>query len=317
MRILIVEDSPTDRQLLKYLLEDRFKDQAKFREASNLESAFKYLDMGNIDCVVLDLQLPDSVGKETFERLIERYPDVPVIIMTHSKDRDLAIEMIRLGAADYIIKAGTNEEDIFRRIVFAVEKHTRSVRMPSEKVKEVHKIERAKANMMSAHQSGEHVAIRDTTVATTAAVADLSRNMFTELQKVSNELVYRRTRDEQIGKSLENLEAELLKGTNGRPSMKSQLDLLDHRMTTTDKRFSDFKQLTEKGMEEVRKEQRASLNDDRLSVVHTQVAHMTNRTKILLGILGLVGTLATSYFAYELSRNQSNQAPAPVESKGK
>jgi len=70
-------------------------------------------------------------------------------------------------------------------------------------------------------------------------------------------------------------------------------------------------------MEEVRKEQRASLNDDRLSVVHTQVAHMTNRTKILLGILGLVGTLATSYFAYELSRNQSNQAPAPVESKGK
>lgn len=317
MRILIVEDSPTDRQLLKYLLEDRFKDQAKFREASNLEAAFRYLDIGNIDCVVLDLQLPDSVGKETFEKLIERYPDVPVIIMTHSKDRDLAIEMIRLGAADYIIKAGTNEEDIFRRIVFAVEKHTRSVRMPSEKVKEVHKIERAKANMISAHQSGEHVAIRDTTVATTAAVADLSRNMFTELQKVSNELAYRRTRDEQIGKSLENLEAELLKGTNGRPSMKSQLDILDHKMSTSEKRFSDFKQLTEKGMDEVRRDQRASLNDERLSVVNTRVAHMTNRTKILLGILGLVGTLATSYFAYELARNQSNQTPAPIESKGK
>lgn len=315
MRILIVEDSPTDRQLLKYLLEDKFKDQAKFREASNLESAFKYLDMGNIDCVVLDLQLPDSAGKETFEKLVERYPDVPVIIMTHSKDRDLAIEMIRMGAADYIIKAGTNEEDIFRRIVFAVEKHTRSVRMPKDKVKEVHKIERAKANMISAHQSGEHVAIRDTTVATTAAVADLSRNMFTELQKVSNELAYRRNRDDQLGKSIENLEAELLKGTNGRPSMKSQLDILDHKMSTSDKRFSDFKQLTERGMDEVRKEHRASLSDERLSVVHMHQAHMTNRTKILLGILGLVGTIATSYFAYELAKNQG---PAtPVLEKGK
>jgi DNA-binding NarL/FixJ family response regulator len=317
MRILIVEDSPTDRQLLKYLLEDRFKDQAKFREASNLETAFKYLDTGTIDCVVLDLQLPDSAGKETFEKLIERFPDVPVIIMTHSKDRDLAIEMIRLGAADYIIKAGTNEEDIFRRIVFAVEKHTRSVRMPRDKVKEVHKIERAKANMMSAHQSGEHVAIRDTTVATTAAVADLSRNMFTELQKVMNEMTYRRTRDDHMAKTMEALETELLKGNGTRPSMRSQLDLMDHRLSQNetrtiegDRRFSEFKALAEK-------EKRASLSDERLSTVHIQQAHMTNRTKILLGILGLVGTLATSYFAYELAR-QSNPTPTPTfEQKGK
>jgi DNA-binding NarL/FixJ family response regulator len=312
MRILIVEDSPTDRQLLKYLLEDKFKDQAKFREAPNLDTAFKYLDMGNIDCVVLDLQLPDSAGKETFEKITERFPDVPVIIMTHSKDRDLAIEMIRMGAADYIIKAGTNDEDIFRRIVFAVEKHQRTIRMPTERVQEVRKIERAKAEMMTAHQSGQHMAIRDTTVATTAAVADISRSMFTELQKMTNEMAYRRTRDEQIAKTLETLETELLKGNGTRPSMRSQLDVLDHKVAQHEKRFSDFRQLTEKGIEEVRKEQRASLAEDRMSAVHIQQAHMSNRTKVLLGILGLVGTLATSYFAYELAKSQGQTSiPAP------
>lgn len=136
-RILIVEDSPTDREILRYLLEDQFKSEAKFREASSLATAFRYLELGNIDCVVLDLQLPDSAGRETFQKINERFPDIPTIVMTHNKDRALAIDMIKMGAADYVLKDYTNPEDIFRRIIFAVEKHHRSVRMPAEKVQTV------------------------------------------------------------------------------------------------------------------------------------------------------------------------------------
>src|ERR1700744_4061072 len=161
MRILIVEDSATDRELLKYLLADKFMSEAKFREASNLATAVKYLDGGNIDCVLLDLQLPDSAGKETFEKLVSRYPDVPIIVMTHNKDRELAVSMIQLGAADYILKSYTDEEELFRRIVFAVEKHRRTVRMPAENAASIHKLERAQANLVTARKSGEHVAIRD------------------------------------------------------------------------------------------------------------------------------------------------------------
>lgn len=229
MRILIVEDNPTDRELLRYLLESRFQSEAKFREANSLGTAFRYLDGRNIDCVILDLQLPDSAGRETFEKLYERYPDVPVIVMTHNKDRGLALDMIKAGAADYILKDYTNEEDIFRRILFAIEKHQRTIRVPYDQAASVHALERAKANMLTAHQSGEHVAIQETTVATTSAVAEISRHLFTELQRLSAQLTEKDQRDERNTKIIESLQAELL-GTSAQLSMRSRMDSLDLRI---------------------------------------------------------------------------------------
>lgn len=297
-RILIVEDSPTDRELLRYLLEDQFQSEAKFREANNLATAFRYLEQGNIDCIVLDLQLPDSAGRETFQKINERFPDVPTIVMTHNKDRTLAIDMIKMGAADYVLKDFTNPEDIFRRIVFAVEKHHRTVRMPVEKAQVVHQLERAQANMVTAHKSGEHMAIQNTTVETTTAVADLSRKMFTELQTISNELAKKSARDEQIGKSVEALEAEILKGAGARPSMKSQMDLLNHRVGQSEKRFSDFRELMDINIREFRSEVKSS-----------DQTRMTNRTKVLLGILTLVGVVASAVATYAASHPSSKDSP--------
>lgn len=309
MRILIVEDSPTDRELLRYLLEDQFQSEAKFREANNLATAFRYLEQKNIDCILLDLQLPDSAGKETFSKINDRFPDIPTVVMTHNKDRTLAIDMIKMGAADYVLKDFTNPEDIFRRIVFAVEKHHRTVRMAPEKVQAVHELERAKANMMTAHKSGEHVAIQSTTVEATAAVAEISRKMFTELQSISNELAKKNVRDEHIGKVVEALETEILKGNGTRPSMRSQVDLLSHRMEQSEKRFSDFRELTDKNIREVRSELKSTDDSNRLSAVQIQQSHMSNRTKILLGILALVGALATAIASYEAAR-QNGKAPS-------
>jgi len=326
MKILIVEDSPTDRELLRYLLEDKFREEAKFREADNLETAIRYLSSGSIDCVVLDLQLPDSAGKETFLKLVARFPDIPIIVMTHNKDRNLALEMIQAGAADYVLKNYTDPEDIFRRIVFAVEKHRRTVRMAPDKAASVHTLERAKANMITAHQSGEHIAIQNTTVATTSAVADISRKMFTEIQTLTSQIAQKNLRDEQIAKSVETLETEILKGSGGRPSMRSQVDILDHRIGEVERRFSDFRELTEKKIEQtedkteqklgaLRGDFRVSEDNHRMSVVQIQQTHMTNRTKILLGILGLLGAIATGLLSYEASKNNSG-APAPTQQKG-
>jgi DNA-binding NarL/FixJ family response regulator len=306
LRILIVEDSATDRQLLRYVLEEQFRNEAKFREADTLAGAFKYLESGNkFDCVVLDLQLPDSAGRETFEKLNARFPDIPYIVMTHNKNRDLAIEMIQAGAADYVLKDFNNADDIYRRIRFAVEKHRHTVRVAPEKANTVHQLERAKANMLTAHKSGEHVAIQSTTIEMTSAVADLSRKMFTELQALSSQLAQKQARDEQMAKTVETLEAEILKGTGGRHSMRSQVDILDHRLGTVEKRFSDFKELTEKKIEATEDKAERRIGEIRTSAVHVQTTHMTNRTKILLGILALLGGLASAIGTYEASTHSS------------
>ncbi len=322
MKILIVEDSPTDRELLRYLLEDKFREEAKFREAENLDTAIRYLSGGSIDCVVLDLQLPDSAGKETFLKLTARFPDIPIIVMTHNKDRNLALDMIKAGAADYVLKNYTDPEDIFRRIVFAVEKHRRTVRMSPDKVTSVHKLERAQANMLTAHQSGEHTAIQNTTIATTNAVADISRRMFTELQTITSQLAQNNARMEVIAKTTEVMEVEILKGVGGRPSMRSQVDILDHRIGEIERRFSDFRELTEKKIEQtdtkaeqrigaIRTDFRVTEDQNRLSVVQIQQTHMTNRTKVLIGILGLLGVIITAVLSYEASRKTN--APAPTQ----
>jgi DNA-binding NarL/FixJ family response regulator len=294
MRILIVEDSPTDRQLLKYLLEERFRDEAKFREAPDLKTAFEYLEQGNIDCAVLDLQLPDSVGRETFRKLIARFPDVPIIVMTHNKDRALAIEMIQEGAADYVLKNFTDDEDIFRRIVFAIEKHKRTVRMVPEQVSSIHRLERAQANMLTAHQSGEHAAIQGSTVETTAAIADISRKLFAELQAVSNKVTQQGTQQESIAKTVDNIDRELLRGHSGRPSMRSQVDLLEHRVGTMEKGLTEVK----KDAEEHEKEER----HDKLEIKQTQI---TNRTKLLIGILVFLGTVATAIATFEAVKQRA------------
>lgn len=244
MKILIVEDSKTDREILKYLLESRFQREAKFREASNLEVATSYLLRGDINCVILDLQLPDSAGKETFTKLATRFPEVPIIVMTNNKDRNLAIEMIQQGAVDFILKKFTDEEDIFRRVLFAVERHQNSVRMPPEEASSIRKLEAAQAKMLSAHQSGEHQAVQGSVVDVSNSTADLSRRMFTEIQKNRKDIATQAANNEQVSTLLGTLRSELLEGYPDKPSLKSQVEIVTQRVASLEAYF-DLKRNTQ------------------------------------------------------------------------
>jgi|SRR5688572_5117720 len=136
MKILIVEDDANQRELLKHALEARLQQDAKLREAGDLEMAFRYLNRGDVDCVVLNLQLPDADGRAVFSALHSRYPELPIVVMTNNLDRDLALEMVKRGASDYLIKNYTNEEEIFRRVVFAVERQRRGLQVPYDQLAE-------------------------------------------------------------------------------------------------------------------------------------------------------------------------------------
>lgn len=299
MRILIVEDSPTDRELLRYLLEARFQSEAKFREATTLEEAMGYLARGNTDCVILDLQLPDSTGRDTFRQINERYPDVPIIVMTHNKDRELALDMISEGAADYVLKSYTDEEELFRRVIFAIEKHQRSIRIDPSQVSSIHRLERAKANMLTAQQSGQHSAVRDMTVETTSALADLSRKLVAEVQQVTNHMAAKSTQIEHIATTVETLDRELLRGHSSRPSMRSQLDLLSHRMETVEEEVKLTKDAQKKFEESRRQED-----------IQIKQAKMSDRTKILLAVLALVSTIITATVTYYVGRAKEGKSKA-------
>jgi len=294
MRILMVEDSPRDRELLRYLLEERFSsDNSEILEAADLETAIQRMSEVVIDVVILDLSLPDSTGKETFQTVYARFPDVPFIVMTHNSDRELALTMIKEGASDYILKNYTDAEEIFRRIMFAVEKHRISIRVPAEAAASVHKVERTRAAMLTAHESGQHQSVPARAVETTSAVAELSRNMFTQMQEFSTTVARMATRQELMQKTVNGLDKELIRGHSGRPSVKSMVDTTATTVAGLEKRVGSLE------------EDRPSVADwQEITQAHaaneTQIktTKMNNRAKIFLGVLTLVGVLAGAYATY-------------------
>lgn len=291
IRILIVEDNPTDRQLLQYLLQDRFEGDAKFRLAETLQTCLEVLQREVIfDCVILDLTLPDSTGRDTFDKVYRRHPSIPIIVMTHNKDLELAKAMMAAGAADYITKDYTEENELFRRVVFAIEKHRRSIHMSSStNLAAYRQVETARANMISAHESGQHSAIRDTTVETVAALANLSTKMTGEFQKVSHEVTSLKTQFQHTTDTVERLDQEILRGHATRPSMRSQLDMTIHRITELE---------TSVEVLEAEAKQRTQL--DKVEEGQMVRAQMSNRTKVLIAILALIGTLVTAWVSYNI-----------------
>ena len=103
MRILIIEDNPGDIQLIQEMLKEG-PGNLTISAAERLGVGLDILSSQDIDLVLLDLGLPDSRGLETLVRLQEGFPRLPVLIMTSIADESLAVQAIRLGAQDYLVK---------------------------------------------------------------------------------------------------------------------------------------------------------------------------------------------------------------------
>ncbi|HEV8722573.1 MAG TPA: sigma-54 dependent transcriptional regulator [Candidatus Binatia bacterium] len=99
--ILVVDDDP----LICQQLERTFKaDGYNVAVASHAEQALQVLEDEYIDLVVTDIRLPGLNGVELTKRIVERWSDVPVIVMTAYAEIENAVEVLKLGASDYIVK---------------------------------------------------------------------------------------------------------------------------------------------------------------------------------------------------------------------
>ena len=104
--ILIVDDDPTQRHLLSMLISKRMGYMAI--EAENGDEALSLMEQDSIEpiisMVILDLSMPGIHGLDVLERLSKNFPEVPVIIITGSRDTQIARQAIQFGALDFISK---------------------------------------------------------------------------------------------------------------------------------------------------------------------------------------------------------------------
>lgn len=103
--VLIVEDDPLQREMLATLL--RRKLDFGSQSAEHGQQALEILDADQaktIKLVILDLNMPVMDGMETLGLLKQKYPHIPVIMLTGSKDIDDATTAMKQGAVDFLTK---------------------------------------------------------------------------------------------------------------------------------------------------------------------------------------------------------------------
>lgn len=123
IRVLLVEDNPADIYLVRRILAETPDFPASIEAVNRLSSALDRLHEGGIDLVLLDLSLPDSNGLETFRQLSMRMPLVPVVVLSGYDDERTALEAVRVGAQDYLVKGKFNSALLGRTLRYAIERN--------------------------------------------------------------------------------------------------------------------------------------------------------------------------------------------------
>ncbi|CAA7613994.1 EAL domain-containing protein [Magnetospirillum sp. UT-4] len=120
--VLVVEDNPGDARLVELFLLEDFANPFRVLKAPRLGDALALLAAEPVDVALLDLSLPDSHGLDTLAQLRAAWPFLPVVVLTGTDDEALALEALRQGAQDYLVK-GQGSGDLVRRAVrYAIER---------------------------------------------------------------------------------------------------------------------------------------------------------------------------------------------------
>ncbi len=121
IRVLLIEDNPADARLIREMLAYEKDVSFNLEWKDNLTEGLKRLAGGGVDIVLLDLMLPDSIGRfYTFTTAQAQAPGVPIVILTGFKDEDFAIGTVRMGAQDYLIKEQVDSNRLVRTIRYAI-----------------------------------------------------------------------------------------------------------------------------------------------------------------------------------------------------
>jgi PAS domain S-box-containing protein len=104
LRILVIDDNPDDRMLAIREVERAFSN-LQIQEIINAKELEQAIDQGNFDIVITDYQLGWSNGLTVLRAIKAAYPNCPVIMFTNSGTEEIAVEAMKAGLDDYVIKS--------------------------------------------------------------------------------------------------------------------------------------------------------------------------------------------------------------------
>jgi PAS domain S-box-containing protein len=104
------------------MLDGRYPRQYATVSVATLQEAKAVVSEQSFDAVLLDLSLPDSRGLETIGRLAAAAPNLPIVVLTGVADEAAALEAVRCGAQDYLLKGQADPTAVVRAIHYAIDR---------------------------------------------------------------------------------------------------------------------------------------------------------------------------------------------------
>ncbi|MGO9649780.1 MAG: ATP-binding protein [Terriglobales bacterium] len=120
-RVLLIEDNPGDADLVRLRLVEG-NSAVEVNCVERLADGIASLGLHPPSVVLLDLNLPDSHGAETFRTVLAHSPDVPVVILSGQDDEALALKAVHQGVQDYLVKSDITSKQLERAMRYAVER---------------------------------------------------------------------------------------------------------------------------------------------------------------------------------------------------
>jgi signal transduction histidine kinase len=119
--VLLIEDNPGDADLVRLRLTEG-ESHVKVDCVNRLSDGLASLASETPSVVLLDLNLPDSHGAETFRRVRDHSPNVPIVVLSGQDDQALAERAVNQGVQDYLVKGDISSKHLERAIRYAVER---------------------------------------------------------------------------------------------------------------------------------------------------------------------------------------------------
>ena len=122
LKVLLVENNQAESSSALRAMLDKLNLRLKAQQATHLNKALRLLAQEDFDLVLLDLYLPDSHGLDTFLQIYEQTPQVPVVVVGDEEEQPLALEVIREGAQDYLVRRAVEKDALEKTILYALER---------------------------------------------------------------------------------------------------------------------------------------------------------------------------------------------------
>lgn len=123
--VLIVEDNSIDGKIAETILKKEKYFRVSF--ANRVEKAIDMIKEKEFSVILLDLNLPDGSGMETFDKIYQTNKNIPIVVISGSDNKFLILEILRKGGQDFINKKNILRQSLADSLLYSIERKKASI----------------------------------------------------------------------------------------------------------------------------------------------------------------------------------------------